>query len=473
MRISLGTFLIASVVALAAPAAAAAGWEQPWVGVSSVYGGINQAAEPASNPSLIEVKGVAYVAWLQSWWNAGGQVRVARLEDGRWVQPWPGVSDTSGGINQDATQPARSPRLAAVKGMPYLAWSEFSWTTGWQIRVARLEDERWVQPWDGVSDQWGGINQSGNRPAESPSIADGHGVPWVAWSEYSDTGDRQIRVATLDDNRWVQPWAGVSSNYGGVNQAVQPARDPVLAFAKGTPYVAWSEFDRHDANWELRVARLDDTRWSQRWPGVSATSGGLMSDTTVDATSISIAVLRNVPHVAWSEGYVGRVMVARLEHGRWIALPRVTDPNAMNPVLAVIGHRLHLAWIDSNLGLRVSVLADVGWTDAFGPGPNSGPLWYGVHLALAGLGRIPHVAWSEGDQLRIARPVDVAHGGGRPATTAPPAPATAPVAGGPDSGAASGDPGASSPASLKEDGSAGEGHGGGPRKQHPGSGRAR
>jgi hypothetical protein len=293
-------------------------WEQPWTGVSATSGGINQSTnQSAADPSLASIAGIPHVAWREGD-GMNSELRVARLNDATnsWEQPWTGVSATSGGINQSSAQHAADPSLAEVGGVPYVAWPEFDGANS-ELRVARLNTatNTWGQPWTGVSDSDGTINQSTTRDAINPSLAAVGGVPFVAWQESDGTND-ELRVARVDDltPTWEQPWTGASATSGGINQSTSlSAVEPSLALIGGVAHVAWQEDD--GTNRELRVARLTANAWGQPWSGVSATSGGINQSTSEFATEASLAAVDGVPYIAWREedGTNTEVRVGRLE----------------------------------------------------------------------------------------------------------------------------------------------------------------
>ena len=303
--------------------AAGTAWEQPWTGVSATSGGINQSTtHNGSEPSLASIGGVPYVAWHE---DDGGntEIRVARLNAAgtAWEQPWTGVSATSGGINQSATQGARRVSLASVGGVPYVAWEEDDGTNR-EIRVARLNaaGTAWEQPSTAASATSGGINQSTAQHGNEAVVAGAGGVPYVTWFE-SDGTNAEIRVARLDGGTtWVQPWTGGGPTYGGVNSSTtQHGTSPTLASIDGVPFVAWEEQD--PVNQEIRVARLSGATWVQPWTGQSPAYGGINAASDVYAFDPSLSQIGAVPYVAWDENVStapdtgSEIRVARLVGG--------------------------------------------------------------------------------------------------------------------------------------------------------------
>jgi hypothetical protein len=294
--------------------AAGTGWER-------VGGPVNaDLTHNVGSPSLADVGGVPYVAWLEDD-GTNREVRVARLNaaGNGWEEPWRGVDATHGGINQDASKDGHLPRLASIGGVPFVAWDE-SDGTNTEIRVARLDSSThpfptWVQSWTGVSATSGGVNQSTTRYGYVADLASINNTPYVAWRE-SDSSKYQLRVARLNagSNGWEQPWAGVSASSGGIND---PTHDtsfdepgPSLASINGFPYVAWTDSD--GTNKDARVARLDTSAfpaptWKQEAAGVSGTDGRINQSPTDPAVGVRIVSVEAaqfgvaVPYVAWVE----------------------------------------------------------------------------------------------------------------------------------------------------------------------------
>ena len=72
----------------------------------------------------------------------------------------------------------------------------------------------WNQPVGGPNP----INQATNTDAVGTSLAAIGGVPYVAWSEYDlIEGNTEIRVARLNaaGTDWEEPWTGVSGSRAG------------------------------------------------------------------------------------------------------------------------------------------------------------------------------------------------------------------------------------------------------------------
>jgi len=169
----------------------------------------------------------------------------AGVARGAWTQPVGGVSP----INQADNRNAANASLAAIGGVPYVAWTEFD-GTNFELRVSRLNaaGTAWEQVVGGASP----INNTDNRDAANASLAAIGGVPYVAWTE-SDGTIFELRVCRL--NAAGSAWEQVVGGASPINQANnQNASSPSLTAIGGVPYVAWRESD--GINGELRVSRL-------------------------------------------------------------------------------------------------------------------------------------------------------------------------------------------------------------------------
>ena len=103
-----------------------------WVEIGGGTNPINHAPDKnAANPSLAEVGGRPYVAWLED-----EEVRVSRTDAGD--DAWEEVVGGTSPISREA--PAYYPSLAAVGVVPYVAWIEWD-GANFEVQVSRLEPE--------------------------------------------------------------------------------------------------------------------------------------------------------------------------------------------------------------------------------------------------------------------------------------------------------------------------------------------
>jgi hypothetical protein len=208
------------------PRWALATWQEP-------VAGSHQVSDIGASTSLAAVGNVPYVAWTEAH-GSNTQLFVARLD------PSGASWDKVGGpVNFDSSRSAADPALAAVGGVPYVAWNENDGTNV-EIRVARLNaaGTHWDEPWKGVDATHGGINYDAAKNADDTSLTVVGGVPYVGWDE-ADGGSIVPRVARLDTSTqpaptWVEPWTGVSASSGGIQKPTsqpnyQPGYSPVVA----------------------------------------------------------------------------------------------------------------------------------------------------------------------------------------------------------------------------------------------------
>ena len=316
--------------------AAGTHWEEPWRGVDATHGGINDASTGGDATSLTSVGGVPYVAWDEI--DAPYYVaRVARLDSSTqpfatWVQPWVGVTATSGGFQVSTNHYAVSPVVAPINNTPYVAWRESNGTT-YQLRVARLNSatNKWEQPWSGVSATSGGISDPTHDASIAfearPSLVSINNFPYVAWTDTDGTHASQARVARLDTSTfpaptWKQEAVGVTGTDGRINQSpTSPAVSVSLAsvnaapFGVGVPYLAWVEYESAGNVFELRAARFDAGThiWEQAWPGVTQAFGAIGETANTSERSPTLVAVGGVPYLSRQLYPDGGIRISRLE----------------------------------------------------------------------------------------------------------------------------------------------------------------
>ena len=398
-----------ALVAAVAPSGASAAWRQPVGGASPINHFDDHGAGPAN---LAAIGGVPYVAWSE-FDGTNSEVRVSRLNAAgtAWEQVVGGASP----INHAANRDAFSPSLAAVGGVPYVAWDEFD-GTNFELRVSRLNaaGTAWEQVVGGPSP----INHATDRDARAPSLAAVGGVPYVAWNEF-DGVNYELRVSRLNaDGAFEQVVGGASP----INHAAnRDAFSPNLAAVGGLPYVAWSEFD--GTNYQLRVSRANEagTAWEQVVGGASP----INQAANRDASEPSLAAVGGVPYVAWDEfdGINFELRVSRLNTsgpvwqqvvGGASPINDADDQDAFSPSLAAVGGVPYVAWSEfdgTNYQLRVSRLntAATAWQQLVG---GASPVNHAANQgagtpSLTAVAGVPYVAWHEFDgsntEVRVSR----------------------------------------------------------------------
>jgi hypothetical protein len=367
----------------------------------------------AKDPGLTSVGGVPYVAWNEND-GTNVEVRVARLNSaGHWEEPWKGVDAAHGGINEDAGKSAEDTTLTVVNGVPYVGWDEAAGST-FVPRVARLDTSTqpaptWVEPWTGVSASSGGFQTSTTKQGSSPVVASINNTPYVAWTQSTNgLGVNHVRVARLEGSTWQQPWTGVSDTSGGISDPTHSTplayeSRPSLASIGGYPYVAWIDSD--GTNEDVRVARLDTSTspaptWTQEAAGVSSGDGRINQSSTEDALSLSLAAVAagpfgvELPYIAWSEhfgppnngDYELRAARYNKASRTWEqpwpgvtsafgAIGETATTNEQDPSLVVVGGVPFLARTAFGLtdrGIRVSRLEPEFSAQSAGPAPGGG-----------------------------------------------------------------------------------------------------
>lgn len=190
----------------------------------------------ASDPALLSVAKTLYVAWSE-FDGMRDQVRVARYDAVNDV--WREVDGGPRPINHPGAGNGERPSLAAVSGVPYVAWQQAG-----QIRVARMRG-------DGTAFEQvvgGDAPINPGAQAEKPSLAAVGGTPWVSFIECpSGCGSRSpsdLRIARLNGSgtAWERP----------TDTPIEASGDPrstAMAVARGIPIVAADAPD-------VRIARL-------------------------------------------------------------------------------------------------------------------------------------------------------------------------------------------------------------------------
>ncbi|MCY1032715.1 Ig-like domain-containing protein [Corallococcus sp. BB11-1] len=171
-----------------------------------------------------------------------------------------------------------------AKGLPTVAWSEGSQSGNSSVYVWRFTGQSWVPVglplW--ASEGW--------TPARDPSLQlDATDHPVVAWSERSEDGPVCIHV-----QRWTgETWAKVLTPLCPTNG---DAYGPSLRLdAEDQPVVAWEE-GGGSLPQGIRVARWTEAGWASLGEPLSAEAG----DTDAIWASLQLAA-DGTPFVAWTE----------------------------------------------------------------------------------------------------------------------------------------------------------------------------
>lgn len=190
----------------------------------------------ASDPDLLSIGNTLYVAWSE-FDGFRDQVRVARYDAAS--TSWKEIGGGAQPINHPGGGKGEYPSLAAVAGIPYVAWQQSG-----QIRVARMKGDG-----SGFEQVVGGdapINPG--VQGQKPSLVAVGDRPWVSFIECPEgCGSRNssdLAVARLNGagTAWERPAAG------SIEESGDP-RSTEIAAAGGFPLVATDAPD-------VRVSRL-------------------------------------------------------------------------------------------------------------------------------------------------------------------------------------------------------------------------
>ena len=406
----LRAILAAALFGSIAPSAQAA-WNQPVGGASPIN---HSPTQTGQQPSLTVIGGVPWVAWSEAD-GTGAEIRVSRLNAAgtAWEQVVGGASPINHGAG--ANPNATSPSLAAIGGVPHVAWTESDGTNN-EIRVSRLNaaGTDWQQIVGGASP----INQSATVSGSEPSLTAVGGVPYVAWTEH-DGANYEIRVAAS-----TRPETTGSSVAGRVRHLRRDqqlpslnAGSPSLTAIGGVPYVAWNEEDGN--NFEIRVSRLNGAAWSRS--SVAEPDQPGHHPPRRQSTEPDRDRRRALRRLGEEDGQWRRDPGEPPDRrAAWQQVVGGTSPindgtasGAGEPSLIAIGSVPYVAWREydgGNFEMRVSRLNAAGtdWEELIG-GVN--PINHGngdsQNPSLTANGGVPYVAWREPDgtntDIRVSR----------------------------------------------------------------------
>lgn len=374
------TGIAAAVFLLALPATGRADWE-------AIGGSLNAINTPETldyTQEMTSVGGTPWVAWVEP---SGPPPNPTRLR----VASWNGTSWVQRGsdLNVDPAQSALEPSIANVGGVPYVAWVQqvSGGADPQDLRVARWNAA--TSAWDLVGGplEFGGSDAFGNLPmirdvggephvlfVNVPSIAASgtleverwNGTAWVsvggpvasnvgvdmvgrgslsgaggdvyvAWTKQQTIGGfvrNVLHVARFDGTDWVD--AGSPAHAGATDGYLAS-----LAEIDGDLGIAWLEVAAN-GKLELRVA-VRNGAWSDVGPAVD-------DDLTLGfSDGPSLLEIDGIPHVAWGQDLpVGDLRVAQFAGGAWslVGSPQRRDLTATagQPSLADLGGYPAVAW---------------------------------------------------------------------------------------------------------------------------------
>jgi len=188
-----------------------------WELVADTPGGLNEdPGNNAAEPSLADVDGVPHVAWGEVDDNGHEQIRVARLSgDTAWLKVGQTLNPESP-INWLFDKDADHPSVIGVgsPAVPHVAWTEVDDNGITEVRASRLNAAG--TGWDKLADSTP-INNSTEENAATASLAAVNGVPWVAWAEEDPNSTPTNPVAQARVSRLEPEFSGESAT--GVTQS--------------------------------------------------------------------------------------------------------------------------------------------------------------------------------------------------------------------------------------------------------------
>lgn len=275
----------------------------------------------ARSPSIADVGGVPYVAWVEVTQNAGGvnRVRVARWTGSAWQAVGTTVDTTAGS----------TPKITSVGGVPYVAFFETAPGQA-DLRVRRWTGSAWA-------DVGGVITGSATGP---PSVADIGGVAHIGWVDASSA-----HVEAFNGSAWSAVGSQVDDN-GGPNPG-----EITLTSLDGAPAAAWVEVDGSGVH--LHAARRTGGSW--------ADLGGAEVTTSVYHPNLapSLAEIDGTPWIAWGGG--AQAQVLQFDGDTWIPVGAPQRRNFLwtvgNVDVTAVGGVPHVSWIERSVASEYGVYA--------------------------------------------------------------------------------------------------------------------
>ena len=300
--------------------------------------------------------------------------------------------------------------MTSVGGIPWMAWVEPSAPPGpaavpTRLRVASWNGTSWVQ-------RGADLNIDPALSAETPSITNVGGVPWVTWVQRV-SGGNDVRVARWNAATSAWELVGGPLDFGSPDAT---GLGPTIRDIGGEPHVGFMNIGGSAAPATIRVKRWNGTAWVSVGGAVNSGTGG---------DWVSIIGAGGDLYAAWIEkqsigGFVRDVLqTARFDGTDWVDAGSPAHAGATDgylPSLADIDGNPGVAWLEvaanGKLQLRVAVL-DGTWIDV-GPAVDDDlPYGFGGGPSLLLIDGTIHVAWAQDlpdGELRVAQ-FDAAGGG--------------------------------------------------------------
>jgi hypothetical protein len=344
--------------------------QSAWVQIGgSLNVDVNQDAE---EPDITIVNGTPFVTWQE----ASGTSRQA------YVKYFNGVAweQIGGTLNNNSNQDSYFPKVSSNNNTPYVTCYEGNNSNQtvyvkqrngslWEMVASRAETEYRHEPdftfigttpylvsgisftpprlkrfnWDGS--QWndeGYINRNSAQNSWYPRFDDTEGnhkyITWIEWlgSELC----YHVFVDKFNGSGWTQMGGGLNID---VNKNAQY---PDIAVNNDTPYIVWLESD--GVHNQLYAKHFT----ANIWKPVGAYSTSLNQNRNNDAVHPAIAILDNVPYVAWQENNGANKIYVKYYLGGWNNDNLINvnaNQNAVNPSIASDSiDNVYVAWQESN-----------------------------------------------------------------------------------------------------------------------------
>ncbi|MHB8481799.1 MAG: hypothetical protein ACYDBV_03550 [Nitrospiria bacterium] len=272
---------------------------------------------------------------------------------------------------------ALTPALALWKGELYASWTEPDVHGIQQIYIKKLNQS--TKTWEIF-----GRSQNKDRffQASTPYLSSNGKSLFLAWTEKNREEVSQLYVKEWNGSEWTFLGESLNIDVG------KEARNPVIAFLKDIPYVAWNESGEKEWS-KLYVKRWDEKSWIADGPGF-----GLENQHITMAPSFIFEGQRG--HLVWPESGDTRIFQiyhAFLDDRKWSlernSLNHDSRMQAFNPSMTLFNGTVYLVFQEKSpegdFKLQFRHLTPEGWkTDtvktadhgakAFNPVLSSNPL---------------------------------------------------------------------------------------------------
>jgi hypothetical protein len=301
-------------------------------------------------PSLVLMDRTPYLGWYEAGGYGWGKskdgvgisssVFVAHWDGASWV-PDPNAAMPNGALNSAPEVAARTPRLAVISGVLQASWIEARFVPNRGSRnvvvVKQLARGQWIQ----VGRELRADPSASRSRILDLALADGGGVPLIAWSELHDGGQPSVFAARFDGAGWVQLGKSLNTSRNGF------ANHVALAVLARTPYVAWQE-KTLAGNYKIFVRSWNGAEWALAGDSLN------VDPERGEAGRPALAVGGSRLWLAWTEGRPGEragLYVRSLDGGAWSAPvgPLNIAPGhgaADGPALAAAQGAVFLAWAE-------------------------------------------------------------------------------------------------------------------------------